>query len=58
MSSYGTDLQDRIIQAGQQDLRYMDIVHKLQQSKNTGIGDSTGTRTSDSIGIGVGAQDV
>eukprot|EP00253_Pinus_taeda_P035833 PITA_35833 len=30
MSSYGTNLQDRILQAGPQDVRYMEIVHKLQ----------------------------
>ena len=30
MSSYGTHLQDRILQAGQQDVRYMEIVYKLQ----------------------------
>lgn len=29
MNSYGTDLQDRILQAGQQDIRYIEIVHKL-----------------------------
>jgi len=28
MSSYGTDLHDRILQAGQQDVKYMEIVHK------------------------------
>ena len=30
MSSYGIDLQDRILQVGQQDDRYMEIVHRLQ----------------------------
>jgi len=29
MSSCGTYLQDRILQAGQQDVRYMEIVHRL-----------------------------
>jgi len=29
MSSYGTNLQDRILQAGQQDVRYMEIMHRL-----------------------------
>eukprot|EP00253_Pinus_taeda_P020143 PITA_20143 len=50
MSSYGTDLQDRILQAGQKDVRYMEIMHRLQQSTHTSIGGSTST--------GVGAQDV
>jgi len=30
VSSYGTDLQDRILQAIQQDFRYMEIMHRLQ----------------------------
>jgi len=30
MSSYGTDLHDRILQEGQQDVRYMEVVHRLQ----------------------------
>jgi len=58
MSSYGTNLHDRILQAGQQDVRYMEIVHRLQQSTSTGTGDSIGTGTEDSIGtcdsIGIG----
>ena len=29
VSSYGTDLQDRILQAGHQDVRYMEITHRL-----------------------------
>jgi len=45
--SYGIDLQDRILQGGQQDVRYMEIVHRLQQV--------AGTSTGDSIGIGTGA---
>ena len=51
MRSYGTDLQDRIPRAGQQDVRYMDILHRLQQS--TGIGTCTG----DGTGIGIGTSD-
>lgn len=30
MSSYGIDLQDRILQACQQDIRYTEIMHMLQ----------------------------
>lgn len=30
MSSYGTDLHDRILQASQQDVTYMEIMHRLQ----------------------------
>lgn len=33
MSSYGTILQDQILQAGQQDGRYMELMHKLQQAQ-------------------------
>ena len=70
MSSYGTDLQDRILWVGQQDVRYMDILHRLQQSTGTGTatgggvgtsigtGDGTGIGTSSGTGIGVGAQDL
>ena len=72
MSSYGTNLQDRILQRGQQDVKYMDIMHRLEH--NTGIGidcstsigtsgstcigtrDNTGSGTS--TGIGASAQDV
>ena len=46
MSSYGTELQDKILQEGQQDVRYIEIMHRLQQS--------TGTVS----GIGEGAHDV
>ena len=52
MNSYGIDLQDRILQVGQQDARYMEIVHRLQQSTGTGIDSSTGIGTGSSIGIG------
>ena len=38
MSSYATNLQDRILQVGQQDVRCMDIVHKLQRGTSTGAG--------------------
>lgn len=30
MSSYGIDLQDQILQARQQDGRYVDLMHRLQ----------------------------
>jgi len=30
MSSYGMDLQDRILQEGQQDDNYRELMHKLQ----------------------------
>jgi len=40
ISSYGTNLQDRILQAGLQDVMYMEIVHRLQQG--TGIGTCVG----------------
>lgn len=36
MSSYGTNLQDHILQAGQQDDRYKELRHNLQQH---GIGE-------------------
>lgn len=52
MSSYGKDLQDRILQAGQQDVKYIDIMHRLQQSTGTNIGDSTCIGTCDGTGIG------
>ena len=48
MSSYGRDLQDMILQACQQDVRYMEIVHRLQQS--TGTCNGTYTSTSKSTG--------
>eukprot|EP00253_Pinus_taeda_P018697 PITA_18697 len=38
MSSYGTNLQNRILQEGQHDVRYMEIVHRLQQGTSTGAG--------------------
>jgi len=38
MSSYGKDLQDSILQAGQQDVRYMEIMRRLQQSTSTCVG--------------------
>lgn len=31
MSSYGTNLQDQILQSGKQDGRYMELMHKLQK---------------------------
>lgn len=45
MSSQGTYLQERIMQAGQQDVRYMETVHRLQQGDSTGTGTSHGTCT-------------
>lgn len=30
MSSYGTDLHDKILQVGQQNVKYMEIMHRLQ----------------------------
>lgn len=45
MSSYGSELQDRILQAGQRDDKYREIVHRLQ--KNTGAVTSTGDRDAD-----------
>ena len=60
MSSYGTDLQDKILQASQQDVRYMEIVHRLEQGAGTIIcdgtctGDDIGVGTGDGIGIGIG----
>jgi len=64
MSSYGTDLQNRISQVGQQDVKYMEIVHWLQQGVGTctgigidsGIGTEKSIGTNTSTGIGVGAQ--
>jgi len=54
MSSYGTDLQDRILQAGHQDVKYMEITHRLQQS----IGTCTCGDTCTGIGTCTGAHDV
>lgn len=51
MSSFGTNLQDRLLRVGQQDVRYMEIMHRLQQSTSIGIGIADGT----SIGIGIGS---
>lgn len=45
MSSYGKYLQDRIFQAGQEDVRYMEVVHRLQQSTGTCIGTCSSTGT-------------
>ena len=60
MSSYGTNLQDMLLQAGEQDVRYMDMIHMLQQSNGTstdgGIGTGTGSGTG--TGTGAGALDV
>ena len=50
MSSYKTYLQDRILQAGAHDVRYMEIMHRSQK----GIG--TGTSTCVSIGTGSGTD--
>ena len=54
MSSYGTYLQDRILQASQQDVRYMEIVHRLQQGVGIGIGTTVGTCVGIGIGSGIG----
>lgn len=55
MSSYGTDLHDRILQASHQDVRYMDIFHRLYPDASAGIGIGSGTGTGGSVGIGTGA---
>lgn len=44
------DLQDRILQEGEQDVRYMFIVHRLQQDSSTSTG--VGTITCNGKGIG------
>ena len=54
MSSYTMDLQDRILLASPQDVKYMEIVHKLQQGVDTST--STGLGTCSGTGIGIGAQ--
>ena len=64
--SYGTELQDKILQASEKDFRYMDIVHRLQQGFGTSTCDSTCTSSGTSIdgstctdigtSIGAGAQ--
>ena len=72
MSSYGTDLHYRILRASPQDVKYMEIMYRLQQSTGTctcigNIGTCTcstgiGTCNNTSIGTGIGtcvsAQDV
>ena len=50
MSSYGTDLQGRTLQARQHDVRYMEIVHRLQHSSGGGNGIGTGTDGGTSTG--------
>ena len=52
MSSFGTYLQDMILQADQQDVRYMELRHILQQSTGTSTGIGSG------IDIGAGVHDV
>lgn len=47
-----TDLQDRILHAGQQDFIYMEIMQKVQQSIGIGIGDSIGIVTNDGTSMG------
>ena len=57
LSFYGIDLHDRILQAGQQDVRYMEIMHRLQQSIGKGTCTCGGTciGTCDGIGAGIGS---
>jgi len=55
MSSYGTDLQDMVLQVRQQDVKYMEIVHRLQQSIGTCIGTCSSTCKGTCNGIGTGA---
>lgn len=50
MRSHGSNLQDRILQSGQRDFRYMEIVHQLQESADSG----TGAGTCTCIGGGIG----
>jgi len=56
MSSYGTSLHDRILQVGQQDVRYMEIVHKLQQGVGTGTSGNTCTCSNTYTSTGADAQ--
>ena len=58
MSSQGIDLQDRILQASQKDVKYMDIVNMLQQSTGTCTSDNTGTCIGDGTGTSVCAYDM
>ena len=51
MSSYGTYLHDRILQAGQLDHMYMEIMHIFLKSTGTGVG--TCTRIGVVTGTGV-----
>ena len=46
MSSYGIDLQDQILQEGQQENRHMDLRHRLQHSIGTCKGTCTSAGTS------------
>lgn len=61
MRSYETDLQDKILRVGEQDVRYMVTVYKIQQSTGTSIGDGTiigiGTCIGTSDGTGTGTCD-
>lgn len=56
MRSYGTDLQDKILQAGQQDVMYMETVHRLQQDDSTGTCTCSGTGIGTCSGIGIGTS--
>lgn len=62
MSSYGIDLQDKILRAGKHDIRYMEIVDMLEQGDNIGIGIRTcsgiGGSTCTCTGTGAGARDL
>lgn len=60
MNSYGIDLHDWILHAGQQDFMYMKIFHRLDQCTGTCIGSSTCIYTGSGTCTGTcaGAQDV
>lgn len=56
MSSYETDLQDRILHEGQQDVIYMEIMCRLHQDASTGVGTCISAGTCTCSGIGTGSS--
>lgn len=59
MSYYGIDLQDRVLQVGEHDVNYMEIMYTYLESIVIGTSTSTcdGTGIGKGGGIGVGTQD-
>lgn len=56
MGIYGKNLQDRILYTGEQDVKYMEIVHKLQQGDNIGTSTYTSHGIGTCSGVGIGGS--